>query len=355
MSESTDPTAVLKDAAVPFSGAPNDDAHPPDFIIRSSDGVDFHLHKDILKFGSACFDGMFSVSGGGDEQGDPKRDGKPVLVLPEPEAVLYRLFCLAYPPRPESLKHFFITYQFLGVQALLVKMLDNDPLIAVAPHRVFAIARLIGVSAVARKAAIKTLKHPLHLATRFPEMQLLTWADGLALQDFHRSCGMEGDRRLVVNKDARRLKPTYFTWLDDERLMKAGNSRFVWAIAGKHGAVCAGEAVLHSHISPLEWFQNHINRVQERLSYIPYPDTILTEGVNVATAEQSIINACPLCSERAQEDLAQFADILAGQLRTFNSALAAKMFQLLGQGCFVKAEEYIHVPESVHHYQREIE
>ncbi|KAJ7016603.1 hypothetical protein C8F04DRAFT_981170 [Mycena alexandri] len=99
MASSIDPAAVLKDAAVPFPGAINDDAHPPNFIIRSSDGVDFHLHKEILKFGSACFDGMFSVAGDQDTQSNTKHDGKPVLVLPEPEAVLYRLFSLAYPPQ----------------------------------------------------------------------------------------------------------------------------------------------------------------------------------------------------------------------------------------------------------------
>ncbi|KAJ7702073.1 hypothetical protein B0H16DRAFT_1280116, partial [Mycena metata] len=135
----------------------------PDFIIRSSDGVDFHLHREILKYGSAFFDGMFSASGG-DGQGDPKRDGRPVLVLPEPEAVLYRLFSLAYPPQPETLKQFFGFVDLLDGFASLVKMLDDDVLIAVAPHRVFAIARLIRLPDIARNAAIETLKHPSHLA-----------------------------------------------------------------------------------------------------------------------------------------------------------------------------------------------
>ncbi|KAJ7612948.1 hypothetical protein DFH06DRAFT_1015060, partial [Mycena polygramma] len=83
----------------PFSGNhdPGNDSHPPDFILRSSDGYDFHVHRDILKFASDCFDGMFSIPGGGNDPSAPFRDGKPVLILLQPKWVLYRLFSLAYP------------------------------------------------------------------------------------------------------------------------------------------------------------------------------------------------------------------------------------------------------------------
>jgi hypothetical protein len=82
----SDKPTPIKDALAPFSGAADTltDSNPPDFILRSSDGVDFHVHREILKFASDCFDGMFSVAGG---DGDPTallRDGKPILVLPEP-------------------------------------------------------------------------------------------------------------------------------------------------------------------------------------------------------------------------------------------------------------------------------
>ncbi|KAJ7120084.1 hypothetical protein C8R44DRAFT_787594 [Mycena epipterygia] len=47
---------------------------PSDFILRSSDGVDFHVHREA--------------------SGDPnqlERDGKSILVLPEYNTVLHKL------------------------------------------------------------------------------------------------------------------------------------------------------------------------------------------------------------------------------------------------------------------------
>ncbi|KAJ7907057.1 hypothetical protein B0H13DRAFT_2503901 [Mycena leptocephala] len=143
----SDKPTPIKDALAPFSGAADTltDSHPPDFILRSSDGVDFHVHREILKFTSDCFDGIFSVASG---DGDPTallRDGKPILVLPEPESVLYRLLCLAYPVRsPEqytlgvedldgllAVHEAAHKYQFIYVQRLIERMLDN-PLHALA-------------------------------------------------------------------------------------------------------------------------------------------------------------------------------------------------------------------------------
>ncbi|KAJ7907048.1 hypothetical protein B0H13DRAFT_2662557 [Mycena leptocephala] len=149
----SDKPTPIKDALAPFSGAADTltDSHPPDFILRSSDGVDFHVHREILKFASDCFDAMFSVAG---SDGDPTallRDGKPILVLPEPESALYRLLCPAYPARsPEqytlgvedldglvAVHEAAHKYQFICVQRLIERMLDNPTLIDAQPHRLF--------------------------------------------------------------------------------------------------------------------------------------------------------------------------------------------------------------------------
>ncbi|KAJ6465238.1 hypothetical protein DFH09DRAFT_1346435 [Mycena vulgaris] len=64
---------------------------PFDFILRSRDGTDFHVHKETLKFTSDVFADMSALPM---ETCELSQDGIPVLVLPEPHAVLLRLLRL---------------------------------------------------------------------------------------------------------------------------------------------------------------------------------------------------------------------------------------------------------------------
>ncbi|KAF7334708.1 BTB domain-containing protein [Mycena venus] len=86
-------SAPIRDAPAPFSGVsdPNSNGCPSDFILRSSDGVDFHVHREILKFSSDFYDDMFAIPGGDGDPNGLRRDGNPVLLMPEPEVVLLRL------------------------------------------------------------------------------------------------------------------------------------------------------------------------------------------------------------------------------------------------------------------------
>ncbi|KAJ7177216.1 hypothetical protein C8R43DRAFT_827497, partial [Mycena crocata] len=139
-----------------------------DFILRSSDSVDFHVHRDMLRLLSDVFDGMFSLPATDQE---PQRDGKIVLVVPEPANVLYRLLSFAHPA--PSVRQYTLTladldeivavhnaarkYQFLRGQKLLEEVLDDRALLDAQPYRLYAIAQVCGLPALARKAALFTL------------------------------------------------------------------------------------------------------------------------------------------------------------------------------------------------------
>ncbi|KAJ7746167.1 hypothetical protein DFH07DRAFT_592274 [Mycena maculata] len=194
----------IQDAPAPFSGISDSDDHPypSDFILRSCDGVDFHVHREILKFGSACFEGMFTTVRNGVDK--PSRDGKPVLSLPETNAVLTKLLTLAYPAHTAGGYTLTVAdldifvdvyqaahkYQFSLVEGLLGEILDNPFLLGAHPYRLFAIARVCQLPHIARKAALCTLESVLIPAPpEFPEMHLLTWADARKLFEFHQLCG----------------------------------------------------------------------------------------------------------------------------------------------------------------------
>ncbi|KAJ7081935.1 hypothetical protein C8R44DRAFT_60688 [Mycena epipterygia] len=182
----SDQPAPFQDALAPFSGAQDGLGlhRPADFILRSSDGVDFHIHKDILKFVSDFFDTMFSFPQASDDPNELRRDGKPILAIPEASVVLHGLLYLAYPAQTthgeaNGWKDFDVIvgvleaahkYQFIAVERLMEVRLESPVVLNAHPHRIFAIARLRKLPELARKAALSTLKYPVCPAVSFPEM-----------------------------------------------------------------------------------------------------------------------------------------------------------------------------------------
>ncbi|KAJ7441022.1 hypothetical protein B0H11DRAFT_2204892 [Mycena galericulata] len=323
----------VQDAPAPFSGPdPQNGNRLPDFILRSSDGVDFHVHRDILKFASDCFDSMFAFPIGNAEQ--MSRDGIQVLPLPETSPVLLRLLSLAYPALSvgqyvlgaANLDGFAAVYeaahkyQFSDVQSLLGEMLDNSALLDTHPHRLFAIARLCDLPLIARKAALCTLKYSLAPPpSEFAEMERISWASVRKLQELHHLCGINAKRIAEYNAGA---LPISCLLLEDSstklsRRTQNDDTRkdFVWRIRG-HGPRCGPRGGLVR-----DWFKNHTARLAARLLLVPSRDMVTAEVVNVAPADRAIIDACPVCSRHADCDLVNFARQLAVDVDCANNEL----------------------------------
>ncbi|KAJ7231813.1 hypothetical protein C8J57DRAFT_1533474 [Mycena rebaudengoi] len=297
--------APIQDAPAPFSGAadPQRGSHLSDFILRSSDGVDFHVHREILKFESDCFDGMFAMPGGNADPDDLRRDGKPVLVLPESETVLFRLLRLAYPAYTAAGK-----YQFLRVQYILEEMLDNSALMDIHSHRLFAITRLCNFLEPSRKAALATLKSPRSLeAPCFPEMKLLSWEDGHTLYRFHQLCGQKAGENCG---GAFGGQPKFFGILDLQEYYPSSLPR--------RGTVRRGEK------APVQWFKDHVARLAVQLRLCPSGAIAEREARSVAS--RLILDACSGCSLAAEVDLICFARQLAKEIDDSNNRLAEETF-----------------------------
>ncbi|KAJ7659019.1 hypothetical protein DFH06DRAFT_1044245 [Mycena polygramma] len=348
-----------QDAPAPFSGAPDPEnaGHSPDFILRSSDAFDFHVHKDILKFVSDCFDGMFAIPGG---DGDPKavrRHGLPVLALPEPKAVLYRLLCLAYPA--ESVTNYTLRnstdldgitsvykaaqkYGFLRVQRLLQQMLNNQELIDAQPHRLFAIARLCGLPDVVRKAALATLTLSMDGGPpSFPEMELLTWADAHKLSEFHHECGKQAEA-LAKSNDGTSLctllSPAVLGYvlgsamhprLRDDKTKKP----FAWWTIGAHSRECGAERTKNTAVplplcfTPAQWFRNYITQISMTLRLCPSPAAVKALGLlSLSKSDNAVVQSCSVCRDRAPADLANFLRQLSDDIRRSNRSIAKRTF-----------------------------
>ncbi|KAF8175896.1 hypothetical protein K438DRAFT_1847253 [Mycena galopus ATCC 62051] len=336
------PTAPTKDALAPFSGIiePDSDSRPPDFILRSIDGLDFHVRKDILKAVSEFFDDMFSLvsSAGGPE--DLSRDGKTVLLVPESAKVLYVLLWVAYPRQSQArepdaaldLKTMLQVhtaakkYQFLAAQRVAKEMLEGPVLLdGHNPHRLFAIARLLELSGLARRAALRTLESPVSPASlSFPEMDLLPWSTGQKLYDFHRKCSEKvpflvralatsAEMRIVTNDQTGKL----FIWWETER-------RWSHRI---HGIQCGPLSVVTNKkvTNPAPWFLDHIGRLANQLRVsTPAASTLGVQVIKIDQPECTKMNACEACRKHGEEDLANFARGVVKQVDDLNAKLAEK-------------------------------
>ncbi|KAJ7106735.1 hypothetical protein C8R44DRAFT_326414 [Mycena epipterygia] len=354
----SDQPAPFQDAPAPFSGAQNGlgPHRPADFILRSSDGVDFHVHKDILKFVSDFFDTMFSFPQASDDPNELRRDGKPILVIPEARAVLHGLLCLAYPAQTthggaNDLKDFDVIvgvleaahkYQFIAVERLMEVRLENPVLLDAHPHRIFAIARLRKLPELARKAALSTLKYPVCPAVSFPEMEILPWVDGHKLYAFHLACASTAQELAQENAySARMLSESIPTCEPRTRDVYAWWSVPALASLPLHSTECGPREVVTNHgpggysctaavdlphLAPAQWFQNYIERLTTALRMLPTSRTVQAETPKIRPAERAIIDACPLCLQSADNDLARFSRQLAAEIDESNRKLLKDFF-----------------------------
>ncbi|KAJ7137513.1 hypothetical protein C8R43DRAFT_1072179 [Mycena crocata] len=351
MSTDSAKATTIRDAEEPFSGVADvEDNNPPsDFILRSGDGVDLHVHTNILKHASVFFNNMLDTADSSTAH-EMERDGKPVVTLPEPSAVLYRLLRMAYPAR--SLEHYSLgaqdldgiwvvhqaanKYLFMDVQVLLVNMLEKmleKPTIADAqPHRIFAVARLRELPDLARKAALCTLKFPICSNTLdFPELELLTAATFHKLYDFHVRCGIAAQRITAENAGALDPQLTPSVAYEYITTHATNGQELVWweyGSPGYHSDIECGPRVKQLPnademvVLPAQWFQDHAARLGQRLRALPIGQTAKDEGVRPAPAELELISYCHACGVSADGDLADFAEQLAKRIEESNRKLA---------------------------------
>ncbi|KAJ7624401.1 hypothetical protein FB45DRAFT_869337 [Roridomyces roridus] len=369
-----------ENAPSPFSGELGEDTQrAPDFILRSSDRVDFHVHKEMLKFTSDFFDGMLAVSQT-NHAGDLSRNGLSVFCrytahacrvdqpISEPwvtQRVLIRRHSsfnssrasaaqfnhnvpagnarsVIFPSwdgqhaciqtekkkgdvkatrqprgirwRPKQRK-----YQFMRVLKVLKEMLENCVLVDALAHRMFAIARLLESPALARKAAIRTLRLDVAASAKFPEMKLLDWETAQSLFDFHRACGKAAVKVLEsCVQGARRLPTELRITVFDTRKRASQDDAFVWwNWEAAHCKGCAPSNIKGDDGYPTTlaapWFRAFIKALSAKILVLPSHELVGQMASDATDFVRRDINACPACSPRAMRDLAVFARQLAYQ------------------------------------------
>ncbi|KAJ7610496.1 hypothetical protein FB45DRAFT_1066251 [Roridomyces roridus] len=316
----SDAPRPAKDAQSPFSGEPDPQETYPasDLILRSCDGVDFHVHKQILAFVSVFFSNMFAFPSGSAPPTELQRDGKSILLLPETEDILYRVLILAYPARSRKLYSLSAAdldsaclvheaaqkYQFTYAQNLVVEMLMEDTLVDAHPHRLFAIATLRDLPSLGQKAALSTLKLPICPPNlTFPEMRLMRAESLQKLYDFHRLCSKNASD--IVEEAGGPLEEKDLG-AEGSLTLDADQSLCAWWMQNAHVDGC-GAALDFGMVIPAPWFPKLIQNAIPKVPCMPTGATVASEILAAKTAVWHLRSDCDLCCDEGETDLESFA------------------------------------------------
>ncbi|PBK69218.1 hypothetical protein ARMSODRAFT_180908 [Armillaria solidipes] len=168
--EKTDPT----DTATTIASFPFNDMGA-DLILRSSDGVDFYVHKPLLSLASPIFRDMFDIG----QATQTFQDGIPVVQMSEDNNVLHKLLVWCDPrsvPLPEQFtiddisRVLSLTDKFMmeGIAGRVARMLLSE-YVEKQPAHVYALAyrrRGSWGAELMRAAAWQTLKYDFPHHTR---------------------------------------------------------------------------------------------------------------------------------------------------------------------------------------------
>ncbi|EIM81357.1 uncharacterized protein STEHIDRAFT_20681, partial [Stereum hirsutum FP-91666 SS1] len=174
------------------------DESDADTILRSSDFVDFSVHRLILCKASPLFEDMLSLPqspGNGDIPNGETRNGKPVIQMTEDSRTLDHVLRFCYPipdpplPYIEDVKHALRASDKLqlevvqvGASRRLITMAEDEP------ERAYAIAWLFELPDVAIVAARHTLRHPLLTGPSIAEFSEIPASALYALLQYQREC-----------------------------------------------------------------------------------------------------------------------------------------------------------------------
>ncbi|KZV70870.1 hypothetical protein PENSPDRAFT_431333 [Peniophora sp. CONT] len=186
----------IRDAPAPF------DDHAADLILRSSDNVDFRVHRQVLAVASPVFADMFDLPPPSPDIGgsvDERRNGLIVVDMAEDERALRLLLGFCYPVMEPALEDLELVklalrlaqkFQMLQSVARYVqpglKLLAAD-----APEQVYAVASAYELRAVALVAARASLSRPILTKGRiplYPEFTDVSGFDVLRLLRFQQAC-----------------------------------------------------------------------------------------------------------------------------------------------------------------------
>ncbi|KAJ6632316.1 hypothetical protein B0H10DRAFT_11862 [Mycena sp. CBHHK59/15] len=268
-----------------------------DVILRSSDGVDFHVYRVVLSLASPVFRDMFKLP-------QPKDDPRvPIVSMWESALVLDRMLRFCYPGAEPVVDTLDQLREILEVALLKYDMQFIVPFgkrylqayILLDPVAVFAIACRHEWKDVALQAAKKSLRIPLRAFRIAPPVHLkyITADRYHTLLQYHAECGK------VAKAATSSLK-----WM-------AYSDELPWLTCNQDPEVCPDDTGIWDLADLLggkitSWFKAYLRNVGEVLAAAP---TARLDGPDLLGAPIKEMVECPFCRQNGFQQLMNFANV----------------------------------------------
>jgi hypothetical protein len=280
-------------ASTPFQHA------KADIILRSSDGIDFRVFALFLNLASSSFDSIIEQAG----QSIQIEGDLPIVSVEENHRVLDMWLRFCYPstlaedpplddfedilPVLEAARKYSLKPLETKVRKVLESRMENEPL------RCFALAMRGQLIAEATLAARYTLRQPL-VPARFPEIDLITATELLALLTYHKKCGISVQS---LGKD--------LSWIT--------RGSHEWIISGSCNCE-SGSRFLLKRQRPLKWWCDYMESSLMALLDKPYGHTVRT-GLDAAV--QGVRAAgCSRCCSNILVNMTAFVQLFSNRVDT---------------------------------------
>jgi len=282
--------------------------------LRSSDGIDFYVFKLLLTLASPFFEAMFDLPQPAVGTCDDTKDGFPVVNMQEDSKTLDILLRFFYPstvaedPSLESLTDILAIigaarkYSLDAAETQVRQALVNPKVLKADPIRCFAIARNARFKDETMTAARYSLGQPL-IPAYFPELELITASDLLALLVYHTKCSNAVESLLskldwVLN---------HYGTSDACSWLFCGDS---WNSNGKHNCKRSTEAefVLWS-MHPVAWWVTYMQETFEILRDRPTGDNVRAEAKKTINMVKRA--GCKACAVQVEWNLEEFSRMFA--------------------------------------------
>ncbi|KIL69197.1 hypothetical protein M378DRAFT_157432 [Amanita muscaria Koide BX008] len=181
-------TDNVSDASAPF-----DSSAPADFVLRSSNLVDFFVSGTLIRRLSAVFKDMFPLP-----PDHEVKDAMPIVRVEESSEVLHCLLSVIHYDLDEpDIKecHLYIKvvlaarkYRMTTIERRLRKQAPNSPLTNSDPLRIYIIATSLGWEELAKTVALNTFSQPLDKLAYVDELCFISGADLYRLVKYRSRC-----------------------------------------------------------------------------------------------------------------------------------------------------------------------
>ena len=227
-----EPTAPPSSGEQPRNfGAPFD-RRDADLSIRSSDHVDFHVHKAILGIASVVFEDMFTAPGP-----SPSELGQSnaVVNLTEDSKTLHRVLTLVYPVKPsipetlEDALSVLATCQKYEMDSTAIRirslLRDHVPPLITAQNsfRAYGISRRYHLKEEALVAARLTLECSLNFDECGEDLRFMSGTDLFQLQGYRVECIKVAKDCIPQRISENRKFPSVAVWCYDHFLKRVAD------------------------------------------------------------------------------------------------------------------------------------